>query len=374
MLRLAIVVAGIVVALPLGSAAAGWTVAGWQGAVAAASLVLLPYCALLWYCLSSKLDEATLRADIAAIQQAFGSLYDEELRKDFGTESVRSYYTATTDRDYKLLEAFIGGGLHSRLVAPAPAGSSGSGTRQPGFVLAEARAVGAKRVLEVGSGRGYCSLFLAGAAPDIKFEGVDLVPRHIEVASTAAASAGLSNASFRLEDATKLDASSEGAYDLIFSVEALCHMDTPAAVTSLARAVSRLLRPGGRLVIVDGFRSEGFSVASTDAQTAMCLAESGFRIRAMPSRRDWVEACAAHGMRVVRDQDLTHEALPFWRMGWRVARALLLAPWLVRAFVTSSAERRETGANFLSVATTAHAMRDRASAEYALLVIERPLL
>jgi cyclopropane fatty-acyl-phospholipid synthase-like methyltransferase len=247
-------------------------------------------------------------------------------------------------------------------------------------VLAELRACDGKRVLEIGSGRGYCSLFLAGAAPDAEVVGVDLVPRHVAVATEQARTAGLDNVEFLLEDATKLgedrgsgaSALRPGSFDVVFGVEALCHMDTPEAAGRVSRAVASLLRPGGRFVIVDGFRSESFSACSEAQRTAMCLAESGFRIRAMPSQQLWIDACAAEGMAVARRQDLTHEALPFWELGWRVARAALLAPGLIRWFVNSSPARRETGANFLSVATTAHAMRARGSAEYGLLVLAKP--
>ena len=100
------------------------------------------------------------------------------------------------------------------------------------------------------------------------------------------------------------------------------------------------------------------------------LAESGFRISAMPSKALWKKLAAAHGFVLIRELDLTHEALPFWVLGWRMARVVLLFPALVRPVMGLSEACRETAANLMSVATTAHAMRDRAAAEYGMLVFE----
>ena len=69
----------------------------------------------------------------------------------------------------------------------------------------------------------------------------------------------------------------------------------------------------------------------------------------------------AVGLHLIKNVDLTSEALPFWTTGWRLARiALRLIPF-VRYLRLSG--------NLLSVATTAHAMRG--AAEYGELVFQR---
>ena len=144
--------------------------------------------------------------------------------------------------------------------APYPIGITRSNTRQPAFILSEVRGVNAKRVLEIGCGRGHCSLFLAGAAPDVQFQGIDLTPRHVQVATEEAAKGQRSNAEFFLADARQLGSidaplklRDNGNIDLIFGVEALCHIDTIEGCTSFIESASKLLRKGGRLVFFDGF-------------------------------------------------------------------------------------------------------------------------
>jgi SAM-dependent methyltransferase len=355
-----------------------YTYFGVVATVYIATLLTLFVFSLVWYGSNSKLSEETLAEDLKSLRSAYGDVLDKELKKDYGARNVQEYYTLTTDRDYKLLELFVGPGLHSRMEAPYPIGHTGGNTRQPAFILAEARAINAHRVLEIGCGRGHCSLFLAGAASDITFQGVDLTARHVQVACEGASRGGLKNVEFFMADARKLgmkEAPSalrdNGTIDLIFGVEALCHIDTEEGAAAFIKAASRLLRNGGRIVFLDGFRSSSFDSCSENQRTAMKLSECGYRIRAMPSKKLWTKLGKANGFAVVRDVDFTHEVIPFWELGWKVARVFLLFPWLVRKVLHSSPKRRETAANLLSVATTAHAMRQRGSAEYGMLVLEK---
>lgn len=353
---------------------------GYIAAFVVSALILLYILGLVRYAKNSVLSEETLSEDLASIEKAYGTQFvEDEINTKYVADNVRDYYTLTTDRDYQLLELFVGPGLHSRLDAPFPIGHTGGNTRQPAFVLSEARAVNAKNVLEIGCGRGHCSLFLAGCAPDVQFQGIDLTPRHVAVATESAKKANFGNVNFFLADATKLAKKSApvgvrepNSVDLIFGVEALCHIDTEDGAAAFMESASKLLRPGGRIMFFDGFRAKSFNECSENQRKAMKLAECGYRIRAMPSKQLWTELGVKHGMKVVRDVDLTHEAISFWVLGWRVARVALLFPRLVNFVLNSSAKRRETAANLLSVATTAHAMRNKGSAEYGYLVLEKP--
>jgi len=93
----------------------------------------------------------------------------------------------------------------------------------------------------------------------------------------------------------------------------------------------------------------------------MRLAECGFRIRRMPSKAEWVQEAKDVGLHLIRNVDLTSEALPFWTIGWRLARSILRLVPFVRVFGVTD--------NLLSVTMTAHAMRG--AAEYGVLVFQR---
>jgi 2-polyprenyl-3-methyl-5-hydroxy-6-metoxy-1,4-benzoquinol methylase len=332
---------------------------------------VLCFSGLMYYAANSELSAAELDRDISSIRVALGTAYSEFIAKNFCIDDVRHYYQSTTDRDYWLLERFIGPGLHSRMTAPHPVGIQGGNTRQPALVLGEVRTANARRVLEVGCGRGHCSLFLAGAAPDVVFKGVDAVQRHVDVARCDAQLGSYTNVSFSPADMAELNFRDETKYyDVIFGCEALCHLDTEASVASFVQSAGKLLKSKGRLVIIDGFRSSTFGQCSKDYQTAMKLAESGFRIRAMPSKATWKLHCETEGFNLVKDINLTHEVLPFWTLGWRVARDVLLFPYLIQFLLRSSPARKETISNLLSVSMTAHAMKG-GTAEYGLLVFEK---
>ena len=298
---------------------------------------------------NAPLDDTSLASDLASVRQAFDVEFLLSEKELFTTGYVESYYSETTDN--ALLELLMGTGMHTRL----------DGMQQAGYVMHEIATVQAQTVLEVGSGKGHCSLYLARVLHGVQFTGLDLLQRHIQVAT--AAIGDRRNITFVRGDAGDL---SDEPYDIIFGVESLCHMDTAGKLQGFVRQAAAKLNAGGRLIIIDGFRSATFQWASADQQLAMQLAEAGFRIRKMPSRADWIAAGEDSGLVLVSDYDLTDEALPFWTLGWRISRAVFRVPYFVRWLASV---RPQTAANLLAAAMTAHALRD--SAEYGVLVFEK---
>lgn len=271
-----------------------------------------------------------------------------------------------------------------------------------------------KAVLEVGCGRGHCTLFLAGCAKDMMFHGIDMIPSHVRAASLAMARGGYDNATFACVNVLTVDQQSlMRTFDIIFGCESLCHMDTPDKRTRFFDFVCERLRPSGRLILIDGFRSPTYDVCAASRRTAMRSVERGFRIAHMPSKADWIRCATKYepdpglesvpGARPrfqpVRDVDLSHEALPYWERAGRwatrdpsiaVRRASPFASGTalsqcldagspdacvrvraLRWYFRSRAHRSETGGSFMAAATVGHALRDRAAAEYGMLVLER---
>lgn len=286
---------------------------------------------------------------------------------EFDSADVVEYYEQTTFRDYRLLELATGSNaMHSRLEPKTALPYDPGHLRQLLYVIAHAGS--AKTVLEVGSGKGSNSVFLGALLPHVRFFAVDLVPAHVRVASRAARDANLGNVAFFLGDACSPPEPLAGLeFDLIFGIESFCHLDTPAKMSGFLGPTGPRLSAGGKLVIVDGFRSGRFDELEADVREAMNLAESGFRIRRMPSKGGWSALAARSGLRLVQDVDLTPEALAFWTRGWKAARLLTLFPGLVRWYLGGGdRRRRETGANFVAVLMTAYAMA-LGAAEYGVL-------
>ena len=311
-----------------------------------------------------------LVTDLERVQSVF-----REQSLCFQPKDTVAYYRHTTNRDYRWLRWFVG---HTVLTAPPPVGYHGLGTRQVMFIFAEMCVTGARRVLEIGCGRGYCTLLMASLAPNVQFDAIDLVEEHIQTAQSDARTARLRNTRFFVGDGT-VD-NHGGTYDLIFGVESLCYV---RSVPQFLRQVWQSLRPGGRLITVDGFRSPTFPLCTVAQRTAMRIAEQAFCINAMHSKAHWKRSATLAGLHVLArvcmtcvihalppsDRDLTDEALPFWNMGCWLSRWAFRFPCILHRYMESSEGRHATGRNLCGVAMVAHAMRDRGAAEYGCLVI-----
>ena len=335
-----------------------------------------------------ELDDETLEDDLRRLATIVDLDAFASSRHD--VEDVRRYYAATTFRDYRLLARFAGSdAMHTPLQKKGgnppltPLHLRGHGGFEGGNPPPQVHRVlthvplpsglGEEpgRVLEIGFGKGVNTAFLASASPSTRFFGLDVAPEHVEHAKKIT-----ENASFFLGDASRPppEVRANGPYALVFGIESLCYLDTKKKMESFLAFAETNVEPGGRIVIVDGFRPDDFEVRdahSSNARFAMRLAESGMRLRRMASAREWKTLASRRGFVVVDEVDLTGEALPFWTRGWRVARAVLVfARGLVARYRASDPARAETFANLVSVCTTAHAMR-KGTARYAALVLER---
>jgi predicted O-methyltransferase YrrM len=127
-----------------------------------------------------------------------------------------------------------------------------------------ARAIGARRVLEIGTLGGYSTIWLGRAlAPDGRVVTLEREPRHAAVAADNLARAGLAEqvdivVGPALETLPDLD----GPFDLVF-VDA----DKPSNAAYLAQAL-RLSRPGA-LIVVDNVVRDGRVADPTDDDPAV---------------------------------------------------------------------------------------------------------
>ena len=100
-------------------------------------------------------------------------------------------------------------------------------------------------ILDVGTGTGFLALLLAELGHDCK--AIDLAPGMIEQARELARQRGV-NVRFEVGDAESL-AEADAAYDLVISRNLLWTLPDPRRALLDWR---RVLKPGGRLVLIDG--------------------------------------------------------------------------------------------------------------------------
>ncbi len=117
-------------------------------------------------------------------------------------------------------------------------------------------------VLDIGCGTGSLSVVMAGLGHDVS--GIDLSPGMIAQARAKAAAAGL-KIQFREMDAGELSLA-PGQFDAVVCRHLLWALPEPAEVL---RRWAALLRPGGRLVLIEGRWGTGAGLAAGEILAAL---------------------------------------------------------------------------------------------------------
>lgn len=118
---------------------------------------------------------------------------------------------------------------------------------QPKLVARYIEQLNARNVLELATGKGASSIYLAQKFPNVRFDGIDLAGGQLDVAKKAAR--GVQNFSPVEGDFHNLSQYPDNHFDVVFVVESLCHSTKKDKV---ANEVWRVLRDGGVFVIFDG--------------------------------------------------------------------------------------------------------------------------
>jgi len=203
---------------------------------------------------------------------------------------------------------------------------------QAAIIAGLIRQTGARRVVELGCGRGFNLIRLAREFPTVAFHGLDLTPSH--VAEARAAAAGLANVTLDIgrHEALPHDL---GAADVIFAVETLCHASDRAATLA---GIARHLAPGGLFVMIDAMAVPSASPAQVTARRlyeSVTAVGPGFAPLSL-----WQDACRDAGLADLIWVDLTDAVLPgvrrLYRAGlryfsdWRVRLGARLLPLRLR--------------------------------------------
>ena len=117
-------------------------------------------------------------------------------------------------------------------------------------LLEAARLTGTEHILDMGCGAGHTALAVAPRAAHVA--AIDVAPEMIAVAEGLARGRGVANIEFRLADVAALPFA-DASFDVITSRYSAHHYPDPAR--ALAEA-ARVLRPGGRFLLVDTISPE----------------------------------------------------------------------------------------------------------------------
>lgn len=186
------------------------------------------------------------------------------------------------------------------------------------------------RILDAGCGMGDSALWLASNY-DVEVVGITIVPAQVASARSYAKHLGVDKrVTFELQDYTQTTFP-DASFNVVWAMESICH--APNKRWFLFEA-QRLLRPGGRIGIVEYMRTEKpLERAEESLMRAFC---DGWAIPSLASTTEWHRWATEAGFIDTTLTDITEHIRPSFR---RLNHAAMLA-WpfagLLRAFRVST--------------------------------------
>jgi ubiquinone/menaquinone biosynthesis C-methylase UbiE len=306
--------------------------------------------------------EITQLQDIADRLDLVRHVFDAEAleRERFGPKAVARYYTQSA-LGYRWFHS-TDGSIHMALNSDGVFNRSGyyGQVRRIESIISPRDSE--LSILELGSGTGFNSLYLARAWPKARVAGIDLTALNVEASKVK--SRKQHNVQFLRGDFHHLTFDDQ-SFDLIFSIESICHANDLRQVLSEA---FRVARPGARLVVFDGYRRSGFDDLDVKLRVAARLAEAAMAVDKSWIIDDWLNVANEVGFRLIDHQDLTQAIMPNLRRFERMARRFFGSPLrqAIKVLLPPRLIRNAVAGLLMSATTQAGAH------QYSMIVLERP--
>lgn len=180
-------------------------------------------------------------------------------------------------------------------------------------------------VLELGCGMGFNSDYLAKKFPNVSFHGVDITSKHLKRAKQKAEK--LVNLEVQYGDFHALPLP-DSQFDVAFEMESVCHTDTPEVVL---KEVHRVLKPGGKFMLFEGFRADHFESFTADQKKAGILIEKTMGVNFGHTISQWISIAEKVGFEVQMNDDISYAILPNLKRFHRIANKYYKYPFLAKA-------------------------------------------
>jgi SAM-dependent methyltransferase len=181
-------------------------------------------------------------------------------------------------------------------------------------------------VLELAFGQGFNLEYLARRHGGTRFHGIDLTPAHQRIAAERVRRAGLTNVTLTGGDFHHLPYA-DASMDAVFCIEAFCYAtDLPRALAE----VRRVLRPGGRFTLFDGYYTRPLAAMAPDEALAAELVARGMAMDTLQVQAELLAAAHAAGFVPAEPVALDAAVMPSLRRLERVTGAVIRWPWLGR--------------------------------------------
>lgn len=163
----------------------------------------------------------------------------------------------------------------------------------------------AKRVLELATGRGANSEYLAKKHPDITFEAIDLPDGQIDFAFAKARK--LNNFHSQEGDYHDLNGYPNNSFDIVFIIEALCHSANKKKVFS---EVNRVLKNKGIFMVFDGYCSKKESLLTKEELLAKKLTERCLAVPSFDYYQEFKNTLLKSKFKVIEEEDASQLIMP----------------------------------------------------------------
>lgn len=185
--------------------------------------------------------------------------------------------------------------------------------RQNELLARQAAITAEDRVLDAGCGVGGSSLYLAQST-GCSVVGISISAGQIARANRFAEEEGLSDrVRFSQQDFTKTDFPDD-SFSVVWAVESVCHAEDKA---DFLREAFRLLRPGGRLILCDGFESR--PEYSHEEAALMQRWVHGWAVDQLANAESFEAQARQAGFASIQFQNITENVLPSSRRLYRMA-------------------------------------------------------
>lgn len=272
-------------------------------------------------------------------------------------EKVRRYYLATTEDYLKYYATDWHQHMHYGFDRDLPRG--GNPTENLVRYLAECAGLKAgERVLDAGCGVGGSSIWLARNL-GVHSIGLNLMPFQAALARNYA---GDSGAHFVAGD-FMAPPFGDATFDAVWAIESFDHAPDKA---EWVQTMATKLRPGGRIAIADGFRSEvEFSRDQAKAYTEFL---KGWAVPHLCTASELQQYGRAAGLQVERDEDITADVMPHAFAIYRFAFLFVPMRWLLHKLKWTSEEK------LLNATATWHQYRTLKKGlwSYRVVVLRKP--
>lgn len=160
--------------------------------------------------------------------------------------------------------------------------------------------MGCREVVDLGCGPATQLAQIAALNPEIRFHGIDLSPTMLQSAAAHVGALGLTNVRFSQGDITKLHFLGDHTADAVISTMALHHLPTMGHLETCFDEVTRILKPGGAVYLVDFGRLKSlhsvlfFAYMNAKAQPHIFSLDYERSLRAAFQLEDFKQASAMH--------------------------------------------------------------------------------